>query len=116
MDKHSLLTQLGFLLLTPAGSVPSNVPPDATFFVPGADWRYRHNYKAKDETSLYVYSWVHEPGFMLTTKENIGSLHDIVAELTSDDASKLALAVNKFFSQHGGKSETAMFSSNARTD
>ncbi|MBC6992400.1 hypothetical protein [Hymenobacter sp. BT491] len=76
--------------------------PQRWAYVPSEDVRYRHSCTAADGTPLYVYAWLEESGYMLTTTQNIRFQEEIVVELATNDFQQLQLHVLNFFAQHGG--------------
>ncbi|MCB2408108.1 hypothetical protein [Hymenobacter lucidus] len=100
--KDTYLHSLGFVPLTPSYSLYHTSRGGEEAYIPATDARYQHIYTAQDGTHLFVYSWLHEPGYMLTTCEKISSMADIVAELPSDDPTQLQQQIEVFFTLHGG--------------
>ncbi|TGE25268.1 hypothetical protein E5K00_08780 [Hymenobacter aquaticus] len=100
--KDTYLHNLGFVPLVPSYSLFHSARGGQGAYIPPTDVRYQHVYTAQDGATLFVYSWLYEPGYMLTTCENIASMNDIVAELDSDDPMLLNQQIENFFVQHGG--------------
>ncbi|TGE29420.1 hypothetical protein [Hymenobacter metallicola] len=100
--KDTYLHNLGFVPLVPSYSLYHSTRSGEGSYIPPTDVRYQHIYTAQDGTTLFIYSWLHEPGYMLTTRENIASMNDIVAELDSDDPATLLQYIDAFFALHGG--------------
>ncbi|PJJ59392.1 hypothetical protein [Hymenobacter chitinivorans] len=100
--KDTYLHNLGFVPLVPSYSLFHSSRSGEGAYIPPTDVRYQHIYTAQDGATLFVYSWLHEPGYMLTTCENVSSMTQIVAELDSDDPSQLLHQIEVFFGQHGG--------------
>ncbi|TGE14158.1 hypothetical protein [Hymenobacter elongatus] len=105
--KDTYLRTLGFVPLLPSYSVYPTSRYGEGAYIPPTDVRYRHAHAAQDGTTLFLYSWLYEPGYMLTTQENISSMADIVAELDSDDPAPVLAQVNAFFLRHGGMAQAA---------
>ena len=100
--KDTYLHNLGFVPLVPSYSLFTSSRSGEGAYIPPTDVRYQHIYTAHDGATLFVYSWLHEPGYMLTTCENISSMSQIVAELDSDDPALLLQQIEAFFELHGG--------------
>jgi hypothetical protein len=100
--KDTYLHNLGFVPLVPSYSLYNSARSGEGCYIPPTDVRYQHIYAAQDGAALFVYSWLHEPGYMLTTRENICSMTDIVAEIDSDDPAILQQQIEAFFVLHGG--------------
>lgn len=100
--KDAALCEMGFLRISlyrgwdyPMGNTEAS-------FIPATDVRYLHQTVAIDGTRLYAYSWIDEPGFLLTTERHISALEHMVAELETDNIPLLKRQVEKFFLRHGG--------------
>jgi hypothetical protein len=100
--KDTYLRNLGFVPLVPSYSLYHSSRRGEGCYIPPTDVRYQHIYAARDGATLFVYSWLHEPGYMLTTRENISSMSDIVAEIGADDPAILQQQIEAFFVLHGG--------------
>ncbi|MCB2377894.1 hypothetical protein LGH70_09895 [Hymenobacter sp. BT635] len=100
--KDTYLHTLGFVPLVPSYSLYHSARSGQGAYIPPTDVRYQHLYTAQDGATLFVYSWLYEAGYMLTTRENIASMSDIVAELDSDDPVLLNQHIEAFFVLHGG--------------
>ncbi|QJX46854.1 hypothetical protein HMJ29_07830 [Hymenobacter taeanensis] len=100
--KDSYLQKLGFVRLSLYRSWDYPVAAPEAEFAPVSDMRYQHRLVGRDGTRLYACSWIHEPGYMLTTAQHISSLTHVVAELDSDDVVVLQQHIEAFFMMHGG--------------
>ncbi|TGE09262.1 hypothetical protein [Hymenobacter fodinae] len=100
--KDTYLRKLGFVRLSLYRSWDYPVAATEAEFSPATDMRYQHQLIGRDGTRLYVCSWIHEPGYMLTTAQHVSSLAHVVAELDSDDVVTLQNHIEAFFLLHGG--------------
>jgi hypothetical protein len=100
--KDAYLQKLGFVRLSLYRSWDYPVAATEAGFAPVTDMRYQHRLIGRDGTRLYACSWIHEPGYMLTTAQHISSLAHVVAELESDDVVVLQRHIEAFFLLHGG--------------
>lgn len=100
--KDVALRELGFVRISLYQGWDYPLGNNEASFIPATDIRYLHHTVAIDGTRLYAYSWIDEPGFMLTTERHISALEHMVAELETDDIALLSRQVEKFFRRHGG--------------
>ena len=100
--KDVALRELGFVRISLYQGWDYPLGNNEVSFIPATDIRYLHHTVAIDGTRLYAYSWIDEPGFMLTTERHISALEHMVAELETDDIALLSRQVEKFFRRHGG--------------
>jgi hypothetical protein len=100
--KDTYLQKLGFVRLSLYRSWDYPVAAIEAEFTPTTDMRYQHQLIGRDGTRLYACSWIHEPGYMLTTAQHVSSFAHVVAELESDDAVALQQHIEAFFLLHGG--------------
>ncbi|TGD78035.1 hypothetical protein [Hymenobacter wooponensis] len=100
--KDTYLQRLGFVRLSLYRSWDYPVAATEAGFTPTTDMRYQHQLVGRDGTRLYACSWIHEPGYMLTTAQHVSSLAHVVAELDSDDVVTLQRHIEAFFLLHGG--------------
>ncbi|WP_139925022.1 hypothetical protein [Hymenobacter sp. DG01] len=100
--KNRHLLQVGFVQLDLYRSWDYPVGHTEAAFIPVTDVRYQYHLPAQDGTQLYAYSWVQEPGYLLSTARHISAFEHIVAEIETDDLLSLQLQVERFFRQHGG--------------
>ncbi|MBB4603397.1 hypothetical protein HNQ93_003923 [Hymenobacter luteus] len=100
--KNRYLLQVGFVQLALYRSWDYPVGHTEAAFIPVTDVRYQYHLPAQDGTQLYAYSWVQEPGYLLSTARHISAFEHIVAEIENDDLLSLQLHVEQFFRQHGG--------------
>ncbi|UOQ75461.1 hypothetical protein MUN84_12140 [Hymenobacter sp. 5516J-16] len=101
--KEAYLCQLGFVRLSLYWSWDYPMGALEASFIPATDVRYLHQSAASDGARLYAYSWVQEPGYLLSTERHLSAPDHIVAELETDDPIGLRLQVEEFFRQHGGR-------------
>ncbi|GAB3301451.1 hypothetical protein [Hymenobacter tenuis] len=100
--KDGYLRQLGFIRLASYRSWDYPLNTAEAAFTPIVDVRYQHEQQAPDGAYLYAYSWVQEPGYLLSTEQHIAHLNQIVAELENDDFDNLRQEVDAFFRTRGG--------------
>jgi hypothetical protein len=100
--KDTYLQKLGFVRLSLYRSWDYPVAATEASFVQSTDMRYQHRLVGRDGARLYACSWIHEPGYMLTSTQHISSLAHVVADLESDDAVLLQRHIDAFFQLHGG--------------
>ena len=101
--KDAYLRELGFVRISLYRSWDYPVGSAEAAFIPVTDIRYLHQTVATDGTRLYAYSWVEEPGILLTTERHISALEHIVAELETNDFELLGRQIERFFQRHGGR-------------
>ena len=100
-NKDAALRELGFQQVSPYSGWDYPLDQSEPGFVAASDIRYLHEQSAADNTRLYAYAWIDEPGFLLATERHISALKHIVAELETDDFTALSQEVERFFRQHG---------------
>ncbi|AHJ99895.1 hypothetical protein [Hymenobacter swuensis] len=100
--KDVALRELGFVRISLYRGWDYPLGNNEASFIPATDIRYLHHTVAVDGTRLYAYSWISEPGFLLTTERHISALEHMVAELETDNIPLLKQQVEKFFLRHGG--------------
>ncbi|GAB3230149.1 hypothetical protein GCM10027346_15670 [Hymenobacter seoulensis] len=100
--KDAYLRQLGFIRLASYRSWDYPLNTAEAAFTPIVDVRYQHEQQAPDGAYLYAYSWVQEPGYLLSTEQHIAQMGQLVAELETDDFANLQQAVEAFFRKRGG--------------
>lgn len=101
--KDAALLALGFARISLYRSWDYPIGNAEESIVPASDVRYLHQTVATDGTRLYAYSWVEEPGLLLTTERHIYTMQQVVAELETNDLSLLEHFVELFFQRHGGR-------------
>ncbi|MDU0372230.1 hypothetical protein ACFPAF_17635 [Hymenobacter endophyticus] len=102
-NKDAALLKLGFTRISLYRSWDYPIGTAEETIIPASDVRYLHQTVATDGTRLYAYSWVEEPGLLLTTERHVSALQQVVAELETNDLSLLEYLVDTFFQQHGGR-------------
>lgn len=105
--KDDQLQQLGFVRISLYRSWDYPVSSTEPSFIPASDVRYQFHLPAQDGTLLYAYSWVQQPGYLLSTERHISAFEHIVAESETDDLVGLQRQVDEFFRQHGGRGASA---------
>ncbi|QIX62265.1 hypothetical protein FY528_09105 [Hymenobacter lutimineralis] len=100
--KDSYLKALGFEPLRTDLPVHQLASAQPLSYVATTDVRYRHPHRAADGTSLYVYAWLHESGYLLATSASINDEDQILVELPSNDFRQLQRHTLEFYACRGG--------------
>lgn len=102
-NKDASLRAMGFIRISLYQGWDYPVGQNETGLQPATDIRYLYQIGAADGKRLYVYAWIEEPGFLLTTERHISALEHLVSELETDDLGLLQRQVERFFQRHGGR-------------